>query len=119
MAPPRPPSATVLICTYNRAGLLDATLASLRRLPTRRHWDILVVDNNSTDDTRDVVMRHAAVSPVPLTWLFEGTQGKSVGLNAGINHSRGDIIVFTDDDVIVEDAWLDAACTSLESDLRY
>src|SRR5262245_1449529 len=45
-------SATILICTYNRAALLQETLESLRRLRTHRMWDILVVDNNSSDDTR-------------------------------------------------------------------
>ena len=114
MVVPRPSSATVLICTYNRARLLDATLTSLCRLQASRPWDIVVVDNNSTDGTREVVARHTASSPVPVTWLFEPTQGKSFALNAGIQQSRGDIIVFTDDDVVVEEGWLEAACAPID-----
>ena len=60
--------ATVLIATYNRAALLDETLASLRRLRVspRLRWEAIVVDNNSTDGTRAVVERHARDFPVTL-----------------------------------------------------
>lgn len=107
--------ATVLIATYNRATLLGETLDSLRRLRVRpgRRWDVLVVDNNSTDDTRAVVERHAADFPVPLRYLFEARQGRSSALNAGIAASEGDVIAMTDDDVIVDERWLDAACDVL------
>jgi glycosyltransferase involved in cell wall biosynthesis len=56
-----------LIATYNRAALLHRTLASIRdlRVAPGRTWDVIVVDNNSTDDTRSVVERHARDFPVP------------------------------------------------------
>ena len=107
--------ATVLIATYNRAALLDRTLASLRRLrvaPGRR-WEAIVVDNNSADGTRAVVERHAADFPVALTYLFESEQGRSSALNTGIAASAGTIIAMTDDDVLVDAGWLDAACDAL------
>jgi glycosyltransferase involved in cell wall biosynthesis len=106
----------VLICTYNRAVLLSETLASLRRIRTRRKWDIVVVDNNSTDNTREVVERDGGTMPAPLQYLFEARQGKSYALNTGIDRSRGDLIVFTDDDVRVGPGWLDAACDALDGD---
>ena len=76
--------ATVLIATYNRAALLDETLASLARMrvsPALR-WEAIVIDNNSHDDTRAVVERHIAAFPVSLRYLFEAAQGRSSALNA-------------------------------------
>lgn len=107
-------SATVLICTYNRASRLAETLESLRAVRTPRSWDVIVVDNNSTDDTRAVVESRVAAFPAPLVYLFESRQGKSNALNTGLARARGDVIVFTDDDVRVTPAWLDAACRPLE-----
>jgi glycosyltransferase involved in cell wall biosynthesis len=107
--------ATVLIATYNRSALLDETLASLARMrvsPTLT-WDAVVIDNNSTDDTRAVVERHMADFPVRLRYLFEGRQGRSSALNAGIAQAEGTVLAFTDDDVRVVDGWLDAATAPL------
>jgi glycosyltransferase involved in cell wall biosynthesis len=106
--------ATVLIPTYNRADLLDETLGSLRqlRVPGRR-WNVLVVDNNSTDATPNLVRRHARDFPVRLHYLHESRQGRSNALNAGIASADGDIIAMTDDDVRVDEGWLEAACAAL------
>jgi glycosyltransferase involved in cell wall biosynthesis len=116
--------ATVLIATYNRATFLDRTLDSIRELRVRpgRRWEVIVVDNNSTDDTRGVVERHARDFPVRLRYLFEGRQGRSNALNAGVAAAAGSIIAMTDDDVCVEPQWLDAACDALgdgAKDLAY
>lgn len=109
-------TATILIATYNRAALLDDTLASIRRLRVRagRPWDVIVVDNNSTDGTRAVVERQARDFPVTLRYLFEPRQGRSSALNTGIAAAGGGVIAMTDDDVRVEPEWLDAACDALE-----
>lgn len=109
-------SASVLICTYNRAALLRETLDSLDVLRSARSWDLVIVDNNSDDETRAVIEAFAARSAVPVLYLFEPRQGKSYALNTGLARTRGDIIVFTDDDVRVEQGWLDAACRSLDED---
>ena len=107
-----PLDATILIATYNRAVLLDETLASIARMRTSPglRWDVIVVDNNSSDNTREVVERHIPAFPVRLQYLFEGRQGRSSALNAGIARAEGTVLAFTDDDVRVEDGWLDAAC---------
>ncbi len=110
--------ATVLIATYNRARLLDETLTCLARMsvtPSLR-WEAVVVDNNSSDDTRAVVERHIAGFPVRLRYLFEPKQGRSSALNTGIAQSEGRALVFTDDDVRVADGWLDAASAPLLSE---
>ena len=108
-------AATVLIATYNRAALLDRTLDSLRRLrmASGRRWELIVVDNNSSDATREVVERHARSFAVPLRYLLETRQGRSSALNAGIAAARGSVIAMTDDDVIVDEGWLEAACDTL------
>ena len=51
--------------------------------------------------------------PVPLRYLFESRQGRSSALNAGIAQSAGTVIAFTDDDVLLDPGWLDAACDEL------
>lgn len=111
----RPADATVLIPTYNRAKLLDETLQSLRELRVRadRTWNAIVVDNNSSDETRAVVERHARDFPVPLRYLFEARQGRSSALNAGLGAADGALVAMTDDDVRVDAAWLEAACAAL------
>jgi len=107
--------ATVLIATYNRSDLLDETLVYLARMQVSPAlgWDVIVVDNNSSDDTRLVVERHIPTFPVTLRYLFEATQGRSSALNTGIKAAEGKVIAFTDDDVRVADGWLDAATASL------
>lgn len=107
--------ATVLICTYNRAALLGEMLDSLARMRDSGtySWDVLIVDNNSTDDTRRTVESRQEAFPVPLRYLFEPRQGKSNALNSGIGATSADIILFTDDDQRVADDWVDESCATL------
>jgi glycosyltransferase involved in cell wall biosynthesis len=121
---PGPPiDATVLICTYNRSSFLGDTLDSLARLrvPGSITWDVLVVDNNSTDGTRALVESRKPAFPVPLRYLFEARQGKSNALNAGMAATPARFIVFTDDDVRVPATWLEAAVVPLleRADIDY
>jgi glucosyl-dolichyl phosphate glucuronosyltransferase len=106
-------AASVLICTYNRATLLRETLESLKQTRTSRRWEVVVVDNNSSDSTRETVQELAASFPVPLRYVFERRQGKSHALNTGLDRSAGNVILFTDDDVRLGTGWLDAACDAL------
>jgi GT2 family glycosyltransferase len=107
--------ATVLIATYNRADLLDETLACLAdmRVSPDLRWEAIVIDNTSKDHTRHVVERHIPEFPVRLRYLFEAQQGRSSALNAGIREAEGLVLAFTDDDVRVVDGWLDAASAPL------
>jgi len=104
---------SVVIATYNRAADLRATLDSLAGLRPRGDWEVVVVDNNSTDDTRATVEAAARDFPVPLRYVFEREQGRSPALNAGIRAARGAVIATTDDDVRVEPDWLDRAAEGL------
>jgi glycosyltransferase involved in cell wall biosynthesis len=97
---------SIVIATYNRAAVLKDTLASLSRLRPGAPWEVVVVDNNSRDRTREVVETAARSFPVPLRYAFEKEQGRSAALNCGFRLAQGDIIVTTDDDVRVEADWL-------------
>ncbi|MEE3368122.1 MAG: glycosyltransferase family A protein [Planctomycetota bacterium] len=93
---------TLAICTWNRADLLNVTLHSLAKLmiPAGVEWQVIVADNNSTDHTQRVLAKHAAV--LPLTSLFVQAQGKSHALNAITERLAGDLVIWTDDDVLVD-----------------
>jgi glycosyltransferase involved in cell wall biosynthesis len=105
---------SVIICTWNRAALLDETLASLASvcLPLDIRWEVVIVDNNSTDATRSVVERWSQAFPTSLNYQFETRQGKSWAMNTGLTSCRFPIVVFADDDVRVSAGWLNAACTA-------
>lgn len=104
---------SIVIATYKRAADLRDTLDSLSRLTPDGPWEVIVVDNNSPDNTREVVEAAAPGFPVPLRYLFEREQGRSPALNAGIRAAAGEIIVTTDDDVRVPADWLDRAAEGL------
>lgn len=105
---------SVVIATYNRCAALRDTLDSIARLRPDGPWEVIVVDNNSTDATREVVQAAAAAFPAPLRYVHETEQGRSPALNAGIRLSQGQIVATTDDDVRVEPDWLTRAAASLE-----
>jgi glucosyl-dolichyl phosphate glucuronosyltransferase len=106
--------SSVVIATYNRASDLRQTLRSLAGLRPSDSWEVIVVDNNSTDETRAVVSQAAAGFPAPLHYVFEPVQGRSPALNAGIRRAIGDVVVTTDDDVRVAHDWLDRAGAALD-----
>lgn len=99
---------SVILCTYNRCHILVEALNGVagQMLPESEEWEILVVDNNSTDQTHDVVMGFCQRYPDRFRYLFEAQQGLSHARNAGIREARGDVLVFIDDDVSVAPMWL-------------
>jgi glycosyltransferase involved in cell wall biosynthesis len=102
-------SVTVILCSYNRCGDLAGALESVAasQMPSSVAWEVLVVDNNSTDQTREVIEGFCRKYPGIFRYLLEPTPGKSYALNAGIANARGDVLVFTDDDVTMEPGWLE------------
>jgi len=101
---------SVVLCTFNRAHLLPGALEALaaQQVEPDATWELVVVDNNSRDATRAVVEEFAARSPMPVRYVFEGTQGLSVARNTGIAHSKGEIIAFTEDDARPAPDWVGA-----------
>jgi len=106
---------SIVIPTYNRGVELAHTIRSISGIETADNWELIVVDNNSHDETRAVVQAAQCGFPVSLRYVFEAEQGRCAALNAGIRESKGEIIVTTDDDVRVEKDWLDRAYDGLES----
>jgi glycosyltransferase involved in cell wall biosynthesis len=99
---------TVVVCTFNRARRLARALESIaaQTLPESIGWEILVVDNNSSDDTPQVVEDFQRRYPERIRYLFEPNPGLSRARNAGARDARGDVVAFTDDDVTVDPQWL-------------
>lgn len=101
--------ASVVVCTYNRCESLADTLNALGELqiPANFRWELLIVDNNSRDKTRETVSAFASRQPdISVRYLFQPRQGLSNARNMGIEAARGEYVVFTDDDVLPESNWL-------------
>lgn len=98
--------ASIIVCTYNRAESLRDTLHALQAQEAPGiDWEVVVVDNNSKDQTRAVVEEVRRCWP-RLRYEFEGAQGLSHARNHGVACSNGLVILFTDDDVLPEPDWL-------------
>lgn len=108
------PVATVIICTRNRASSLVRTLASLVDAAAKvsQPWELLVVDNGSSDNTPEVIAGFA--DRLPIRRVFQPVAGLSNARNAGIAEARGALIVWTDDDVLVDPDWLAAYIRAFE-----
>ncbi|MFN3513203.1 MAG: glycosyltransferase family 2 protein [Phenylobacterium sp.] len=106
---------SVVICTRNRAASLDRTLGSLAAMgaPAGTPWELVIVDNGGTDATPEVVAGH--VGALPVRRVFEPEPGLSNARNRGVAEARGDYIVWTDDDVIVQPGWLSAYLHAFET----
>ncbi len=98
------PWITVVVCTRDRSDQLRGSLAAILRLDYPG-FDVLVVDNAArTSETRDMV--HQEFQDSRMTLVSEPVPGLAQARNTGLSHARGDIVAFTDDDVIVDRDWL-------------
>lgn len=96
------------MCTRNRADSLARCLSSIAADPSERAAELVVVDNGSTDSTPAVLSGAARESPRPLHVVRTSARGHSRARNAGIRSADGAILLFTDDDVVVQPGWIDA-----------
>jgi glycosyltransferase involved in cell wall biosynthesis len=105
---------SVAVCTWNRASLLRECLQTMTRLraPAGSSWELLVVNNNSSDDTDEVIASFAG--RLPITGVREAQPGLSHARNAALAHARGDYVLWTDDDVLVDAGWLLAYAGAFE-----
>ncbi len=97
-------AVSVVLCTFNRATLLAGALAALAEQADAPPYEVVVVDNNSTDGTRCVVETFAASGLV--RYVHEPAQGLSYARNLGVATASADILAFTDDDVRVAPTWI-------------
>jgi L-malate glycosyltransferase len=96
---------TVLIATYNGAKTLPEVLGAYCHLQVPRGgWKLVIVDNGSTDATKEVI--HSFMDRLPLSYVFEPSRGKNVALNTGLASIEGDLVVLSDDDTLPRCDWL-------------
>ena len=100
------PEISVVVPTYNRSQLLERALLSLFSQQTDLSFEIIVVDNNSSDATTDTVESLIAKSPVPLRLIHEPRQGNAYARNTGIEQAHAPIVAFLDDDVVADENWV-------------
>jgi len=98
---------SVIIPTQNRCKLLSALLDSLFVQETVSFaWEILVVDNTSTDDTREVVQKKIPLAPVPIRYVYEPKPGLHHGRHTGTREAGGELLAFLDDDTVLLSQWI-------------
>jgi len=97
----------IAICTFDRCRLLDNTLTQFRCLDavSGNDWEI-IVNNNCSDETDAVIHRHSDQLPVRRLW--EPRPSKSFAANLAVQEARGDLILWIDDDVLVDPNWFSA-----------
>lgn len=102
-------SIDLIICTYNNAALLDRTLVAIakQQVPPEIEWKVLVVNNNCTDETVDVVERHIQSGKIPnLSMILELNQGLTPARLCGVKNTTADWLAFVDDDCLLEEDWI-------------
>ena len=105
---------SVIICTHNRSDLLAGVLETLsNQTLDESDYEIIIVDNNSTDDTRDVAQRFCSCCR-NMTYSFEEQQGLSHARNRGWREAKGEYVAYIDDDCKVPEQWLAVAKDIIE-----
>jgi len=99
---------SVIVCTYNRRDLLAKSLESLRRqiAPPELSWELLVIDNNCTDSTWELLRESQSRFAGNMRFVREEKQGLSHARNRGISEARGKYLLFTDDDTEPWPNWM-------------
>lgn len=103
------PSVDLIVCTYNNAPLLDRTLSAIakQKVSPEAKWKVLVVDNNSTDNTQDIVKKHQASTEIPhLSVIIEPKQGLTQARHCGVENTTAEWVAFVDDDCFLADDWV-------------
>ncbi len=112
MHEPHQVDITLLICTHNNARVLSRTLEAIadQRVRPEIAWEVLVVDNNCTDETADLVRSFQNDRRIPVVrQLGESRQGVGYARRLGLTLSRGNLVAFVDDDCFLEADWVDRA----------
>jgi len=100
------PLISVIIPTRDRAGFLPDVLGALSAQVCEASFEVMVVDNSSSDGTRTLLIERSDADP-RFRWLHEPVLGRSVAMNTGAAAARGTLLLFTDDDVVMPDDWIE------------
>lgn len=108
---------SVIICTFNRSESLHKVLEDLHRQHTDRRvsFEVIIVDNNSKDATKEICEEFVNIDSKKFRYIHEEKQGKTFALNTGIRSSKGTIIAFTDDDVVIGERWVSSIKQACEA----
>lgn len=109
------PEISIIIPTYNRSSLLRDAVTSVLVQNTGAVFEIIIVDNNSKDDTPAVVRELMDQHPGRMRYIVETQQGNAYARNRGVQEARAPIVAFIDDDVTVESNWLASLKNALDS----
>lgn len=102
------PELTVILCTRNRSDRLERCLEYYEKIQTAVSWELLVVNNGSTDETDAVLDKFLNRDTLPLVVVIEPGPGLSRARNAGLRHATGEILCFSDDDCYPDSGFVDA-----------
>lgn len=112
---PEPVHASVVIATRNRSHLLPRLLGALEAQRNAPPFEVVVVDDDSTDDTADVLRRLADASALTVHVETQRPHaGQSAGRNRGWRRAAGDVVLFTDDDCVPGPDWVARLCRALD-----
>jgi len=117
---PTEPRVSIVVSTYNRAGHLERLIGALevQTLPLEQ-FEVIVVDNGSTDTTQDMLARQSSSSPLNLTVIrSERNLGPAGGRNLGWRAAAASVVAFTDDDCLPQPNWLSAGLEALDGRAR-
>jgi glycosyltransferase involved in cell wall biosynthesis len=108
---------SIVIPAYNNGRYLVRTIGSIfkQSYPTDK-FEVIVVDDGSTDDTKECVERLQGSLSGSLRYFYQRNKGPSAARNLGIKNARGDIIVFTDSDCVVCESWLEEITGAYDND---
>ncbi len=109
--------ASIIVPTYNRSDQLFRTLMSLVNLDfDNKAFEVIVVDNGSTDKTKEVVFDFIKANPsYSIRYFYDDIPGLLTGRHRGARESKSEILVFIDDDVHADKGWLTAICNSFDN----
>ena len=112
---------SLIIATRNRADRLPALFDAVayQYFPDDVRWEVLIIDNGSSDQTLDLLSSETEMNRLPLKCLEEKTPGKSRALNKALEVAKGDLIVFTDDDIHPDPNWLNAFKKAARLNLKH
>jgi glucosyl-dolichyl phosphate glucuronosyltransferase len=104
----------VIVCSFNRCNYLPKLLESLKtQTLSKERFEILIIDNNSTDDTKKIINTFQESIP-NLKYIFEPRQGLSIARNRGMRETESPLVVYIDDDAYAEPEWLSSFVESFE-----
>jgi len=104
-------SIDLIVCTYNNAELLDKALGAIskQQVSIQINWNVLVVNNNCTDNTPEVLEKYSRSGRLKLTTISEPLQGLTPARVCGVRNTSGEWIAFIDDDCLLDDQWTEQA----------